>query len=70
MMRTRERVPAAGGTHTNGRVSPTAPETKSASAVVWRGLESIAGFSEELEQADSDLKAGKGVPFREVRRRR
>lgn len=52
------------------RVSPTAPESKSASAIVWRGLESVPGFSDELRQARADLKAGKGTPFSEIRRER
>jgi hypothetical protein len=54
----------------SARVSQTAPETKSTSAMVWRGLEASPGFSEELRQAEKDLKAGKGVPFREIRRER
>lgn len=52
------------------RVSPTAPESQSASAMVWRGLESLPGFSEELQEAERDLNAGKGVRFSEVRRSR
>lgn len=55
---------------TSGRISPTAPESKSASSMVWRGLESLPGFSEELRQAEADLKAGRGVRFDEVRRSR
>jgi hypothetical protein len=55
---------------TSGRVSPTAPETKSASSMVWRGLESLPGFSDELRQAEADLNAGRGVRFAEVRRSR
>lgn len=54
----------------SGRVSPTAPESKSASSMVWRGLESLPGFSKELRQAEADLKAGRGVRFDEVRRSR
>src|SRR5688500_9566279 len=49
-----------------GRVSPTAPESQSVSAIVWRGMESTPGFNEELRQARADLEAGKGTPFREV----
>lgn len=55
---------------TSGRVSPTAPETKSASSMVWRGLESLPGFSDELRKSEVDLKAGRGVRFDEVRRSR
>jgi hypothetical protein len=57
-------------TNKTQRVSPTAPETQSASAMVWRGLESLPGFSDELRQAEADLKAGRGVRFSEVRRSR
>jgi hypothetical protein len=53
-----------------GRVSPTAPESKSQSAMVWRGLEATPGFSDELRRAQADLKAGRGTPFREIRRER
>lgn len=54
----------------SGRVSPTAPKSKSVSTMVWRGLESLPGFNRELRQAEKDLADGKGTPFREVRRRR
>ena len=38
--------------------------------MVWRGLESVPGFNKELRQAEKDLKAGKGTPFKEIRRER
>jgi len=47
----------------SGRVSPTAPETKSFSHVVWDHLESIPGFNDRLRAAERDLEDGKGVPF-------
>ena len=49
------------------RVSPTAPESKSASVNVWRMLESLPGFNERLERGKAQLAAGESVPFREVR---
>lgn len=48
----------------------TVRQNMSTADLVWRGLESIPGFSEELRKAEADLKAGKGVPFSEVRRGR
>jgi hypothetical protein len=53
----------------SGRVSPTAPESKSLSGAVWGYLESIPGFNEDLRQAEADLAAGRGVPFEPTRRR-
>ena len=53
-----------------GRVSPTAPESKSASVNVWRMLESQPGFNERLERGKAQLAGGESVPFREVRGRR
>lgn len=53
-----------------GRVSPTAPESRSASANVWRMLESQPDFNERLERGKAQLAAGDAVPFREVRGRR
>ena len=47
----------------SGRVSPTAPESKSLSHAVWAHLESIPGFNERLRQAERDIEAGKGVAF-------
>jgi hypothetical protein len=47
------------------RVSPTAPESQSLSAAVWGYLESIPGFTDDLREAEADLEAGRGVPFRD-----
>lgn len=52
-----------------GRVSQTAPESKSLSSAVWGYLEEIPGFNEGLREAEADLAAGKGVPFRDRRHR-
>lgn len=54
----------------DGRVSPTAPESKGVSTMLWRGLESVPGFNKELRQAEKELADGKGTPFGEVYRRR
>jgi hypothetical protein len=51
------------------RLSPTAPETRSLSHAVWGFLESQPGFNEDLRQAEADLAAGRGVPFKDDRRR-
>ncbi len=45
------------------RVSPTAPESKSASANVWRLLESLPGFHARLERGKRQLDEGKRVRF-------
>jgi hypothetical protein len=50
----------------HGRVSQTAPSTKSLSAAVWGYLESIPGFNDDLRQAEKDLAEGKGTRY-EVR---
>lgn len=47
------------------RVSPTAPESHSLSAAVWAHLEGIPGFNEGLREAEADLEAGRGIPFRD-----
>ena len=52
------------------RVSPTAPESKSASVNVWHMLEGQPGFNERMERGKAQLAAGDSVPFREVRGRR
>lgn len=49
----------------SGRVSPTAPESQSLSAAVWSYLEDIPGFTEGLREAEVDLEAGRGIPFRD-----
>ena len=54
----------------SGRVSPTAPESKSASVNVWRMLESQPEFDERLERGKAQLASGDAVLFREVRGRR
>lgn len=52
------------------RVSPTAPKSHSVSEAVWGYLESIPGLSERIQQADSDIDAGRGKRFAERRRGR
>ncbi len=47
----------------SGRVSPTAPESKSASSNVWRALERIPGFNQRLTRGRKELDAGKRVEF-------
>jgi len=44
------------------RVSPTAPDTKSLSASVWRFLENDApGFNEAMEEGTAQIAAGKST---------
>ena len=50
------------------RVSPTAPETKSLSASVWRFLENDApGFNEAMEEGTSQIAAGKATRLSAMR---
>jgi hypothetical protein len=50
------------------RVSPTAPETKSLSASVWRFLENDApGFTEAMEEGTSQIAAGKATRLSAMR---
>jgi hypothetical protein len=49
-----------------GRVSPTAPRTMSVSAAVWDYLDSLPQLTEELHQAEADILAGKGTPYKEL----
>ena len=58
---TKDRRPAP--TQGTGRVSQTAPESRSVSAGVWDSLESIPGFNEDLRAAETDLEAGHGVRY-------
>ena len=51
---------------TSGRVSQTAPESKSLSAAVWGYLEAQPGFTAGLREAEADLEAGRGTRY-EVR---
>jgi hypothetical protein len=53
---------------TSGRVSPTAPSSKSFSVAVWDYLESLPGFNERMDAGKASLDAGKRVPF-ETRRK-
>ena len=54
-----------------GRVSPTAPESKSLSAGVWDFLENeVPGFDEAMETGTAQLKSGKSTPLKEWRRGR
>ena len=47
----------------SGRVSPTAPESKSASANVWGMLERMPGFSERVKRGKAQLDKGERIPF-------
>lgn len=49
-----------------GRVSPTAPGSKSLSAAVWSWLEHVPGLSGRITKAEADIKAGKGTPWKDV----
>ena len=50
------------------RPSPTAPETKSLSASVWRFLEHDApGFNEAMEEGTSQIAAGKATRLSAMR---
>lgn len=49
-----------------GRVSPTAPESKSLSAAVWSWLEHVPGMSARITKAEADMKAGEGTPWKDV----
>jgi len=50
------------------RVSPTAPETRSLSASVWRFLENDApGFAEAMEEGTSQIAAGKATRLSAMR---
>lgn len=51
---------------TTGRVSPTAPRSESVSAAVWDYLDSLPDLTEELHQAEADIAAGKGTPYKEL----
>ena len=46
-----------------GRVSPTAPASKSASANVWGILEHVPGFNERVATGRQQLKAGERIEF-------
>ena len=46
----------------SGRVSPTAPDTKSLSASVWRFLENDApGFNEAMEEGTAQIATPKSM---------
>jgi len=47
----------------SGRVSPTAPESKSASANVWNAMERIPGFNERVRRGKAQLDRGERIPF-------
>lgn len=50
------------------RVSPTAPETKSLSASVWRFLENDApGFNKAMEEGTAQIAAGKATRLSALR---
>lgn len=46
-----------------GRVSPTAPESKSVSANIWGILERVPGFSDRIDRGKAQLAAGERVEF-------
>lgn len=57
-------------------VSQTAPDSESASAMMWRLIDATPGLNERLDAADARLEAGGGVLYevsngtlRKVRRR-
>jgi hypothetical protein len=54
----------------NGRVSQTAPRSKSFSASVWDYLEATPGFNERVEAGKASLDAGQRVLFEGDRKRR
>jgi hypothetical protein len=45
------------------RVSPTAPESSSLSAAIWRHLEEQPGFNDQLREAEAELSSGGGVLY-------
>lgn len=45
------------------RVSPTAPESKSASANVWGILERMPDFNERVRRGKAQLDRGERAPF-------
>lgn len=53
-----------------GRVSPTAPESQSLSAAVWKHLESQQGFNEAMEEGIAQIASGDSTTLKEWRRRR
>jgi hypothetical protein len=52
-----------------GRVSPTAPPSKSTSTNVWRLLESNTAFRDGMGQAADDFDKGRVGPTREFLKR-
>jgi hypothetical protein len=54
----------------SGRVSPTAPRSKSLSAAVWDYMESTPGFNERVDAGKASLDAGRRIPFEDDRKRR
>lgn len=48
----------------SARVSPMAPDTKSASTNVWRLLETMPDFNEGMDRARSDFESGRVAPFK------
>lgn len=58
---------AAGGA--DGRVSPTAPASMSASVQAWDDATSDPNFTKAVKAGLADLKAGRTRPWSEIRRR-
>ncbi len=54
---------------TRGRISQTAPESKSISVAIWDALESDPGFNEAMEQGVTQIAEGKTHPLRGTERR-
>jgi hypothetical protein len=46
------------------RVSPTAPERSSVSAMFWRLLEANEEFRRGMAEAKEDFEAGRAAPFK------
>jgi len=54
----------------SGRLSLTAPRSKSLSAAVWDYMESTPGFSEGVDAGRASLDAGRRIPFEDDRMHR
>ena len=64
------RRPTPNTTLVSGRVSPTAPDSRSASTNVWRLAEADPRFREGMARAAEDFENGRTVPLSEVIRDR
>lgn len=52
-----------------GRVSPTAPASKSLSVAVWKALEGTPGFNDAMKRGVGQIAEGKVHPLRETAKR-